>query len=294
MSYHLLPVGSGKDFLKIVEFNAIDAKTIILGRKFIKPGSENSRFVSENHLMLIIKSRCIYIKSCNRQNGMVYKNGSAVLQNEDVILDVGDKISFLGTIDWFNYQLQSGKYVFDMTQSTSCSPGETNEIATKSTSFDIISDDLTDAIYLKDKNKPNQSKDLLNMLECSICLGTTAYAHSICPCADTFCYSCVIDWAKKSNKCPNCSVEFDISQLLHNRVIDNLAFEIVKNSLSNEEAADFNLCVEKSKAMKTPVVIATAQAQASSRKRVRAVRSPVRPVARSGVAAVVDLTAAVM
>ena len=63
--------------------------------------------------------------------------------------------------------------------------------------------------------------------ECSICCDTMACCHSLSPCGDAFCYSCIADWAKKNKNCPLCSVDFDLKAALPNRSMDSIIREIL-------------------------------------------------------------------
>ena len=63
--------------------------------------------------------------------------------------------------------------------------------------------------------------------ECSICCDTMACCHSLSPCGDAFCYSCIADWAKKNKNCPLCSVDFDLKAALPNRSMDSIIREVL-------------------------------------------------------------------
>jgi Ring finger domain len=63
--------------------------------------------------------------------------------------------------------------------------------------------------------------------ECSICCDTMACSHSLSPCGDVFCYSCIADWAKKNKNCPLCSVDFDLKAALPNRSMDSIIREVL-------------------------------------------------------------------
>ena len=43
-------------------------------------------------------------------------------------------------------------------------------------------------------------KNLEEFSQCSICLDTVAYAHNLVPCADTYCYSCIMECVESKTK----------------------------------------------------------------------------------------------
>ena len=72
--------------------------------------------------------------------------------------------------------------------------------------------------------------DFKEISQCSICTDTVAYAHNLVPCADTFCYSCIMNWVKKEKKktCPNCRASIHRDLFVHNKIVDQMihaAFE---------------------------------------------------------------------
>ena len=85
-------------------------------------------------------------------------------------------------------------------------------------------------------------KGLLTQYECSICFDTMAGACNLSPCGDSFCFSCIEDWAKNHNTCPLCSGNFQLKFVVPSKVIDNAVREILKNE--NDQLADWEKRVE--------------------------------------------------
>lgn len=76
-----------------------------------------------------------------------------------------------------------------------------------------------------------------DQFECPICLCSIALAHSIVPCGDTFCYSCIKDWSQKSSNCPMCNSSFDAKLISHNRILDNMIRQVLTDKYGNSSDA---------------------------------------------------------
>lgn len=62
---------------------------------------------------------------------------------------------------------------------------------------------------------------MLRHYECSICYETMAYAHSL-SCGDSFCYSCISDWAsQQKSSCPLCQAAFLLPQAILNKTVNS-------------------------------------------------------------------------
>lgn len=64
------------------------------------------------------------------------------------------------------------------------------------------------------------TEKVLRQYECSICYETMAYAHSL-SCGDSFCYSCISDWASKQGACPLCQAAFSLQQAILNKTVNS-------------------------------------------------------------------------
>lgn len=81
----------------------------------------------------------------------------------------------------------------------------------------------------KDAGMSNIIKGLLRQYECAICYETMACACNLAPCGDSFCFTCIEDWAKQHSTCPLCSGNFELKNCLPSKVVDNAVREILKN-----------------------------------------------------------------
>lgn len=91
-------------------------------------------------------------------------------------------------------------------------------------------------------------------LECVICFSHMAFAHSITPCGDSFCFECITSWSSRKNKCPNCQGEFNMANTVPNRVSDNIIRDVLERRADTEEGAqalkEWEQRVEQGKTLK--------------------------------------------
>jgi hypothetical protein len=80
-----------------------------------------------------------------------------------------------------------------------------------------------------DEKALNKYRDeLLRQCECSVCMDILAMPH-ILVCGHSFCYTCIIDFAKSNPKCPICQSTFTVKDAYHNRHLADMIRELMKS-----------------------------------------------------------------
>jgi hypothetical protein len=124
------------------------------------------------------------------------------------------------------------------------------------------------------KRAAEVNKELEDHSLCSICLEPIAFAHNL-QCGCCFCYECIIDWAKKSVKCPNCNTEFNPKALINNRALDNMISSMLKLNAESIKPYEERLAKGKERKKEEESKAAPARAPAAGRAPARAANNPV-------------------
>lgn len=122
-SFRFLPIGNGAEFLKPIDFpvdNHIVSeeenglRNFILGRN-TRTGTDalgtapNSQYVSRAHVKVIVRGENhVFAQSIAREEDIVYLNGHVLPSSEETEIHIGDTISLLGRLDYFNFILVEG------------------------------------------------------------------------------------------------------------------------------------------------------------------------------------------
>jgi hypothetical protein len=107
MKFILKPFGKGANCLNTLEFDH-ENQSLKLGRNSetgLDRPCEYIQHVSRSHVMMTYRHGKLFMDVICRQDGIVYVNG-AVCERGEAKLHTGDKISLLGSIQFFNYQVQ--------------------------------------------------------------------------------------------------------------------------------------------------------------------------------------------
>ena len=217
--------------------------------------------LSRYHAELTVNNQVLYIKYVGRCEGLLTKNGEKVM-NEMVPLSIGDEISLLGTINYFNYKVKNvRKRPHDDNTTTENSKVTSSIIidlesptpapAPSSSANDVISlDSSTSTVSTEVVAAPvavtatssstapvdaaavaeASSKAIQGHMECMICFELIAFAHNISPCGDSFCYECITSWSARKQTCPSCQAPFQISAAVPNRLLDNIIREVLERT----------------------------------------------------------------
>ena len=215
--------------------------------------------LSRNHVELTVNNQVLYIKYVGRCEGLLTKNGEKVM-NEMVPLSIGDEVSLLGTINYFNYKVKNVRkrpLNHDNTENTKVSssividlesPTPAPAPAPSSSANDVISLDTTTSTVSTEVAAPvtatssstapvdaaavaeASSKAIQGHMECMICFELIAFAHNISPCGDSFCYECITSWSSRKQTCPSCQAPFQISAAVPNRLLDNIIREVLERT----------------------------------------------------------------
>jgi hypothetical protein len=259
---YLRPFGLGSNGLKIVSIVfSSTTEVIVLGRNKLTgldvSEATHVEAVSRRHAEISCRLGKIFLSPKSRQDDLVFRNGSSIPRDASVEIVYGDKISLVGPLLLFNYELVQGSMTADMIEAcykVSLAVKETTprkrrriESAGDGVLISLDSSQLsqhTEAIPAaaiaaeaasssssssSDQNlAANTSAKLEAHYECSICCSAMACCHSISPCGDAFCYCCIADWAKKHKNCPLCSKDFELKAAVPNRILDGLIREVLK------------------------------------------------------------------
>eukprot|EP01039_Chlorochromonas_danica_P010105 gene10105-11185_t len=122
-SFRFLPIGNGAEYLKAIDFPVENhtvsqeengLRNFILGRN-TRTGTEalgtapNSQYVSRAHVKVIVRDdNHVFLQPVAREKDIVFLNGSVLPCTEETEIHIGDSISLLGRLDYFNFILVEG------------------------------------------------------------------------------------------------------------------------------------------------------------------------------------------
>lgn len=260
MKLFLKPVGLGAENLNLISFDSNnDGWSIVLGRNVatgLDSPCTNIQYVSRNHVQITLRLGRVYMSLVTKQKGVVHLNHE-VFEDVEREIVLGDTISMLGSLNYFNYEytdeisssLASGQTGKLVRSSSYREPSKTVEIAlidlsgghsspmparpvsVMSPAPKPVAASTATSTAGKTNSTTDSSHDVINKLirqyECSICYETMACAFSLSPCGDSFCYTCISDWSEKNNCCPMCQSAFNLSNSMLNKIVDNGIREIL-------------------------------------------------------------------
>lgn len=109
-THRLLPYGNGSDYLKSMDFSVGTGTELTIGRNVVSAKEDmgtgpNAQYVSRSHLLLTVRNNQIFVKPLAREKGLCYLNGRVLADGAETEMHVGDTVSLLGRLDFFNYVL---------------------------------------------------------------------------------------------------------------------------------------------------------------------------------------------
>jgi rubrerythrin len=262
MKYILKPFGNGANCLNTLEFEH-ENQSLKLGRNSetgLDRPCEHIQHVSRSHVMMTYRHGKLFMDVISRQDDIVYVNG-AVCERGEVELHTGDEISLLGSIQFFNYRVQTVET--GSTQELDLRPSKKQKTATDSSKPMTTATPAASTTSPEEEQKKPETttsssssssqnhhhkllEGLLRQYECEICFEVMACAYSLYPCGDCFCYVCIEDWSKNAKatpNCPHCQGTFDLNSAIPNKKNDNAVREILK--LDPEQLKQWEARVEE-------------------------------------------------
>jgi rubrerythrin len=262
MKYILKPFGNGANCLNTLEFEH-ENQSLKLGRNSetgLDRPCEHIQHVSRSHVMMTYSHGKLFMDVISRQDDIVYVNG-AVCERGEVELHTGDEISLLGSIQFFNYRVQTVET--GSTQELDLRPSKKQKTATDSSKPMTTATPAASTTSPEEEQKKPETttsssssssqnhhhkllEGLLRQYECEICFEVMACAYSLYPCGDCFCYVCIEDWSKNAKatpNCPHCQGTFDLNSAIPNKKNDNAVREILK--LDPEQLKHWEVRVEE-------------------------------------------------
>eukprot|EP01031_Cornospumella_fuschlensis_P048793 gene48793-59745_t len=108
----LQPYGKGAEYLKAIDLSLTNApqELLILGRN-LSAGHEgigaapNAQYLSRAHAQVQIRGNEVYLRPLAREKNIIYLNGRSIGDGDEVEMKVHDKLSLLGSLECFNYEL---------------------------------------------------------------------------------------------------------------------------------------------------------------------------------------------
>lgn len=254
MGFLLVPIGNGSEHMKQVELRSDDGtpKSITLGRNVVTglddlDGNVHKQapYVSRSHVEVCIDGERVTMNPIAKQEKIVHLNGIACERGVHP-LQIGDVISFVGRLNYFNYELRQDVAPPPKRQRTIAPTDDVIEIldgppttitGSRTISSDVIS--LVDSPPTEAVAAPQVNPVITNLLrqyECPICYESIACAESLNPCGCVYCFSCIMDWSKKNMTCPTCNTNFDLKTSVPSKLVDNAVRDILKNEAETLKA----------------------------------------------------------
>ena len=233
--FKLIPFGAGCECLKVVRI--YDHEIIIVGKNAvtgIDSSSVYQQLISQSHIQFSNRNKRLYFRILAKDNAVVSVNDKLMNSVEEQEIAIGDKLSLLGNINYFNYKIDLELPIeIDDSVVDRIVPviSLEHELGSKNEkeSCEIIHVEADTEVSNRNILSAEKSVvcKILDMSECGICFAPMAYAHSISPCGHSFCYTCLADWMIQSKTCPNC--QGIIQSLLPSYIIDNVVGAAVKD-----------------------------------------------------------------
>lgn len=161
----LQPCGKGAEYLKPIDLSLHSGRQelFILGRNLVT-GNEgigaapNAQYLSRAHVQVQARGGKVFLRPLAREKNIIFLNGKGVSDEGEIEMKVQDKLSLLGSLECFNYQL------------IPCSPASStpNPDPNLNTTIDLLND-TPDGVD-KHKNKKQrvfQFHDDVVDLDCS-------------------------------------------------------------------------------------------------------------------------------
>ncbi len=256
MKYVLNPVRLGAENLKTI---CVDSKVnhqIVLGRNIEtgldQPSYKNVQFVSRSHALIIVENEKVFLQPDPKQVKNVLLNGT-VCGTGRKLLQIGDIMTLLGAVNYYNYEFVKDVSEFDP-ENISSKKRRTDDFLVRRDVINLSVETATTVVDLS-KNSSNNSSStisipvltipepvkepsksgdaramaakLLRQYECSICYETMACSFSLSPCGDSFCFVCIADWAQKHSSCPLCQTKFEMKSSMVSKLADNAIREVL-------------------------------------------------------------------
>ena len=314
--YHLKPTGSGSPHMEAIAIvlpkPPLSSAVRAIGRADLDAEDKHIQFISRQHVEVSCTSSGeFFVTPVSRQSGHIFVNGICIPDKQQHKLSVGDTITLLGKLNYFNYVLTSGPPEASPDESSSSSSSrkrgrpdeakETNNTVNKKPNGENLVqpessekvNGTIEALQAAPTTPVITAAHLEPHYECSICFEPLAHAHSVIPCGDNFCYICIVDWAEKNKKCPMCNATFDVNNLLPNRTVDNLIGEVLKTDQEKLQAWQ-QRCEEGIERKKAAAAAASVGGGSASKKgkKGKAAAAPVAPAARAGTRSQAQVAAA--
>ncbi|KAJ4459137.1 putative E3 ubiquitin-protein ligase CHFR [Paratrimastix pyriformis] len=169
--------------------------------------------VSKKHAIIVWMRGCAHVVDSS-VNG-TFVNGAKLVSGEERPLCHGDELSLVmpskkkrpsDGVDYpsWLYQDLSRSEALPLPTSTDVTPSNSTATAT-ATATTTASVSVTPP-PASTASTPTPTGDLMEELTCAICSGILYKCVSALPCLHTFCSSCLSDWTKRSNQCPQCRI----------------------------------------------------------------------------------------